>query len=205
MSDVEAGQSDDHGLWMALSEVAEAKGISRAAVSQRVSRLEEQGLISTRPGPGKTKLVNIAQFDRVVGQVGDLAREQAAATRRGDDVEDGEGGGSAGSAYTREQAKRMAYQAEISRLDLEERLGNLVQVAELRPVIEAAGHAVAKAIDGLTQEADALREAALVEDHTVFNRALRDAARRIRAEAMKEIKAALPGAKARAEGVAREG
>lgn len=185
--------SEAPGLWMTISELAAAKDLGRSAVSERVLRLEEQGLLTTRPGKGRTKLVNVAEFDRVVGQVTDLAREQGAATRRGAEGEGDEAQGGAGGAYTREQAKRMAYLAEISRLDLEERLGNLVRVDELRPVIEVACASAARVIDSLVQEADALREAAQSEDAYSFDRVLKDVARRLRTDVAAEMRKAMPG------------
>lgn len=184
---------------MTISDLAEAKGLGRSAVSERVLRLEKQGLITTRPGKGKQKLVNLAEFDRVIGQVADLGREQGAATKRGAGDDDG---GGASSAYTREQARRMAYLAEMARLDLDERKGELVKVSELRPVITAAGEATAKAIDSLLFDEDEIRRAAQGEDEMALRSTLKAIARRIRTEALQNLRADLATRRGASEQVA---
>ena len=50
-----------------LGEVARALQIDPAAVSRRVARLEAKGRITTRSGPNRMKLINLADFSRVTG------------------------------------------------------------------------------------------------------------------------------------------
>lgn len=69
------------GLWLSISEIARLKGKTRQAIAKRVAALAEDGLLETRPGENGTKLVNLAQFDRAVGEVGDAIKEGAAETR----------------------------------------------------------------------------------------------------------------------------
>lgn len=192
MADEIPNTLDPAGLWLTITELAEAKGLGKAAVSERVSRFEAQGLLATRPGKGKTKLVNLAEFDRVAGQVTDLAREQGAATRRG--AGDDAPPESNSAAYTREQARNMAYRAELSRLELEERLGNLVEVAKLRPIIAASAAAAVAVLDRLPQEADELRAICARDDGADLERSLKEIAHRMRAEIAAAIAAAMPGA-----------
>lgn len=148
--------TDDNetGLWMTVSELATIKLLTRSAISERVSRLEQQGLIKTKSGKGKTKLVNVAEFDRVIGQVADLAREQGAATRRGGDGEEFDATPSASSTYSKEQAKRMAYLAEMSRLDLAERMGKLIRADQYTAALNSAVSELVRIVDALPQKAD---------------------------------------------------
>lgn len=190
MTDEAASALDPAGLWLTITELAEAKGLGKAAVSERVSRFEEQGLLETRPGKGKTKLVNLAAYDRLIGQVTDLAREQGAATRKGGGDELPE---SNSAAYTRETARRAAYQAELMRLELEERTGKLVKVADLRPIVEASAAAAVAAIERLPQEADELLAIAARGDVAELERALKAIATRMRSEIAAAIEAAVPG------------
>jgi hypothetical protein len=54
---------DDPALWISISELARRKGISQQAVSERIGRLGSK--IELRPGRGRERLVNIAQFDQL--------------------------------------------------------------------------------------------------------------------------------------------
>jgi hypothetical protein len=71
---------DDPALWISISELARRKGISQQAVSDRISRLGSK--IELRPGRGRERLVNIAQFDQVTGENSFLPQTAAAATVR---------------------------------------------------------------------------------------------------------------------------
>jgi hypothetical protein len=71
---------DDPALWISISELARRKGITQQSVSERISRLA--GKIELRPGKGRERLVNIAQFDQVTGENSFLPQTAAAATVR---------------------------------------------------------------------------------------------------------------------------
>src|SRR3954469_7587607 len=90
-------------VWMSVTELAKQRGIRKNSLSECVSRLEAQGLISTKRGHGKIKLINVAEFERAVSQGADLGREQGNRTRRQD------AGEPASASYTREQTRKMAY------------------------------------------------------------------------------------------------
>lgn len=150
MADLDPNTPD--AAWVSISELARLKGLSKAAVSERVKGLIQKGQLSTKPGKGKVVLVNLAAFDRVIGETTDLAKaagaetkRQAASTTPRDD---------AAPIYTAEQARHMAYRAESARLDLEERQGKILQVADVVAAIAAAGDAIARAIEKLPTGAD---------------------------------------------------
>ena len=134
-------QQVDNGLWLSVSELARQRNRDKGSMSRRVARLEEQGLLTTRLD-GKTKLVNAAEFDKAVGQAGDAIKEQAAKP-----AEDSGG-------LSAEQTKRTAYLAELARLDLEERQGKLVPVADLTAAMVRCAEKLARLADGIVGMSD---------------------------------------------------
>jgi hypothetical protein len=70
----------DAALWISISELARRKGVSPQAISDRINRLK--GKVELRPGRGREKLVNVAQFDLVTGENTYAPQTQAAATVR---------------------------------------------------------------------------------------------------------------------------
>lgn len=145
--------------WVSVSELARLKGLSKAAVSERVSRFIKGGQLSTKPGKGKVKLVNLAAFDRVAGETTDLAKAAGHATRKHTAAGTPApslppGADPLAPIYTAEQARHMAYKAESARLDLEERQGKIVAIAAVEQAVTAAAEALARAVDQLPTLAD---------------------------------------------------
>lgn len=146
--------------WVSISELARLKGLVKSAVSERVAGYIAKGLLSTRPGKGKVKLVNLAAFDRVAGETTDLAKVAGAKTRRQHAAPPPPAASDPLTPiYTAEQARHMAYKAESARLDLEERQGKILQIADVAAAITLAGEALARAIDHLPNLADDLAAA----------------------------------------------
>ena len=107
------------GHWVSLSELAKLKGISRQSVNEKVSRLEKEGRLSTKKD-GRRRMVELATFDRIVGQVGDGVREIGAQTKRKDaDTQ-------LNSGLRDAQADNAAYAAKLKALDYAERTGQVV-------------------------------------------------------------------------------
>lgn len=153
--------SGPDGLWLTITELAERKGVGKPTISERVSRFEARGLITTRPGKGKAKLVNLAEYDRVAGEVTDLAREQGAATRRQDALPAEptplpSPGAAAGTdpVYTREQARKMAYSADREKIALGEALKVLVPVDRLAEEAQLLFAPMVSRLDRLESRAD---------------------------------------------------
>ncbi|MGO7263760.1 winged helix-turn-helix domain-containing protein [Rhizobium johnstonii] len=109
------------GVWISIKDLADLKGVSKQAISQRVKNLEAEGLIEVRQN-GRFREVELVSYDRAVGQTASLSREQAAETRRG------ESKSSPGSALRDAQTGRAMYEARLKALDYEERIGNLVAI-----------------------------------------------------------------------------
>lgn len=108
------------GHWVSVSELAKMKGISRQTASEKVSRLEKEGRLSTRMN-GRLRMVELATYDRLVGQVGDAAREIGAATKKTTDDASGNGG-----ALRDAQTEKAKYETRLKALDFAERSGQVV-------------------------------------------------------------------------------
>lgn len=181
--------------WVSISELARLKGLGKAAVSERVSGFVAKGLLSTKPGKGKVKLVNLAAFDRVAGETTDLARAAGAETKRlnlapaappqlppADPL---------APVYTAEQARHMAYKAESAKLDLEERQGKILQAAAVAAAITMAGEAIARAVDQIPALADDLAAAVAQTGASGARTLLKARARDIREMMARELAAVL--------------
>ena len=144
----------DAGLWLSVSDIARQKGKSRQAIAKRVDSLVEVGKLETKPGARGTKLVNLAQFDRAIGDVGDAVKEGAAETRA-----EAEGDANKNPALRDHQARAAQYTADLKFLDLEERLGRLVPVAEVADAAAKSAEATVRIIDRLPTYADAIAAA----------------------------------------------
>jgi len=131
-------------IWLSLTDVAAQKGVSKVAIHKRVKKFVGAGMLSTKPGPRGTVLVNIVAFDRLVADETDPAQ----ALRNGGELDldnesdgvaetvaganDGPAGKQPGAgSYASARADRESYQAENARLDLEERLDRLTDREEV--------------------------------------------------------------------------
>ncbi len=151
------------GLWMSVSELAKAKGVSRQSMHERVARLEQQGAITLRPGQGRAKLVNVAEFDRAAGETLDAVRALNGAAAAA--------AGPADPVLAKEQARRAAYDADLKQLDLEERLGKLIPVADVEDAMTTCAETMVRGIEQLPGRADELA-AAVARDGAVGARTL---------------------------------
>ncbi|MBZ7923119.1 winged helix-turn-helix domain-containing protein [Ensifer adhaerens] len=123
MSDlVQQMEAMPEGHWISVSELAKLKGISRQTASEKVAKLESEGRLSTRKN-GRLRMVELATYDRLVGQIGDAAREIGAATKKSVDEASGNGG-----ALRDAQAEKAKYETRLKALDFAERTGQVVPI-----------------------------------------------------------------------------
>lgn len=115
-----ASSPGSDGVWLTIAELAKRKGISRQSASERINRLEQDGLIATRRD-GRSRLVELATFDRAVGQTGNAFREQGAETKR-------ETTEPPTAALRDAQTQRAQYESKLKALDYAERTGQLVPI-----------------------------------------------------------------------------
>ena len=177
-----ADEVDAAGLWMTISDLARARGVSKQAASKRVERFEAQKLIETRIGPRGTKLVNVAQFDRAAGEATDAVREL---NGKGSNAEPEP---SRDPVLAKEQARRAAYDADLKKLDLDERLGKLLPIDEVEAAMVRCAEALAQAINQLPSRADDLAAAVAKEGTTGARAFLRALSRDLLAKLAKEMR-----------------
>lgn len=160
------------GSWLTITELAAAKGVSKATISERVSRLEGQGRLVTRRD-GKSKLVNLAEFDVAVGETTDLAKVQAIATRQQSappSLADALPADPSAPVYTREQARHMAYKADLAEIDLKRRRGEVIETGLVTEAMARCSGAIVKLLDQMPGRADDLA-AAVARDGAMGARA----------------------------------
>ncbi len=146
-------EADGAGVWVTCAELARRKNISRQAAAKRVAALEADGKIRTRR-EGSKRLVDLAEYDRAVGEVGDAVKEAAAETRRD--------AGNNSPALRDAQTDRARYEARLKALDLAERQGNLLPIAGdhgAAAAVTRCGLAIARETDGIIRHADEIATA----------------------------------------------
>lgn len=172
-------EADDGGVWITCAELARRKGISRQAAAKRVASLEGEGKIRTRKD-GKTRLVDLAAYDKAVGEVGDAVKEQAAETSRGN----------ASPAMRDAQTERAQYEARLKALDLGERQRQLLPINGEHGIDAAAsaiGVRLAQDLDGMVRFADEMAQAVSKEGTAGARRLFKEIARRTREQLMQSL------------------
>lgn len=127
---------------ISMSDLAARKGVSVQAIDKRVKGLERDGLITTEKR-GRKRMVDMAAYDRAVGEVGDAVRESAVQSAKQS---------SAPSHLRDNQAELAAYKARMAQLDLAERYGQIIPTkghAGLESAVLRVGTEIAQEIDGL--------------------------------------------------------
>lgn len=177
---VEAGGG---GVWIACAELAKRRGVSRAAISKRVAQLVEAGKIDTRR-EGRSLLVELASFDRAVGETGNAIKEQAAETRKGV---------AATSAAMRDaQTERAQYDARLKAIDLAERQRMILPIDGEHGIESAAiaiGVVLARELDGLIRHADDIAAAVSRDGVAGARRVLKEVGTKIRASTAQALAA----------------
>lgn len=190
----------DAGLWLSVTELAERRGVRKSTISEKVKRLVEDGLLTTKPGKGNMKLINVAQYDVAIGNVGDGAKEQGAATKAATAIENDTPSprSSDGGRFRDEQTREKAYTADLKFIELERLRGNLLPVAEFDAVAEEAAGRIADVVDGLLARDSELTGIAVKEGENGMRSALKRIARGQREQIVKAMKEMAAAARARA-------
>ncbi len=137
-----------------LTELASSRGISKPSASINISRWTAQGAKITTRKKGKVLLVDGDAYDKAHADAATGSKSRL----------DGNRGNKTGAkpaygSYAREQARKIGYEAELKRLELEERLGNLIPREDLQRATELASEAVLRSIDHAVMRVDELQEA----------------------------------------------
>lgn len=179
-------EPDVGGVWVTCADLARRRNVSRAAITKRVGQLEAEGKISTRR-EGKSRLVELASFDRAVGETGDAYKEQAAESARRSP---------SAPAMRDAQTEKAQYEARLKALDLAERMGELLPIRGEHGIEAAAaaiGVALARDADGMIRYADDIATAVSKEGVAGARRVLREIGNKFRqsfAESLAKLAAA---------------
>jgi hypothetical protein len=101
-------------------------------------------LLKPRAGKGGAKLINIAEFDRAAGEATDAVRElngSGAAALPAPGVQPGD------PILAREQARRVSYEADLKKIDLEERLGRIAPLDRVRAAVAEFAQVLGRVIE----------------------------------------------------------
>jgi DNA-binding MarR family transcriptional regulator len=124
--------ADDADEWMSISDLARAIGRDKGGVSRRVARFESQGLLTTRVGESGQKLVSRSEYDRVASETTDTKQELNGLKHRSANGNVPASASPAGPPLARAQAAKTDAQAQLARLDLSQRLGQLLPIDDTR-------------------------------------------------------------------------
>jgi hypothetical protein len=182
------GALGEAGLWLPLSELARARNISKQVISKNLKRWGERGHAVATRKRGKELLVNVAEYDVARGNVGDLARQAAQETRA-----QGES-----SSYTSEQRRKMGYEADLKRIELQRARAELVPAGEVQGAAETWAEAIVQALEHVVTHADEITATANKEGkpgvRIALKRIVRDLRERVARDAERFVAAAMSAA-----------
>jgi DNA-binding MarR family transcriptional regulator len=159
----------DGGLWLTISELAKREGVGKPTISERVKRLEADGLVKSKPGRGRQKLVNLAQYLVATNKAGDAAKQLAADTRaEADAPQPPEPGGD--PTYRAAQTRRAQLDADLKEIELAQKRGELLPVADIEDAAGKFAEAIVRVLDRIPTRADEIA-AAVGRDGTTGARA----------------------------------
>jgi hypothetical protein len=169
------------------AEYSRHAGISKAAVSKQIAsgRIPVYGPTGSKVAAGDLgkKFINAAEAD--------LARSQSRSRVNVEDDEDtpqaepsapcaAPAGDEAQPNLTRARTASEAYRAQLLRLDLEERRGQLMRVSKVEDTLAMIGEKIVRIIDQLPMDADDLATAVARGGVPALRLAMKDIARRQR-------------------------
>lgn len=139
---------------LTISQIAERHGMSRQAVSRRVSRLAErhEGFQVRRDVEGRVVGVPVAEYEVLIGRFGDSAKRPIPQRQPRLD----EGGGAAEQSLDQARLLTAQVNAERAAIQLRRDKGELVRRERIEAALEEAGLEVAGIVDRLPRYADEL-------------------------------------------------
>lgn len=137
-------------LMWPMTKIAERDGVSRQAVHKATHKFVNDGVVTgiERDQKGYITAVNIVEYDRARGTSADPAKMQGSATKK--IIEEDAGQQPAGklpSDYTRAITEKAFYETELKKIELRERMGQLVIVSKFDEAGAIAGKAIVAAIE----------------------------------------------------------
>ena len=148
-------QGERHGSSLAekcmrdakVREIAKLKGHARQSIHEHVEKLEAAGKLLTRRGKGGTRLVNLAEYDFVRGEVTNLPQQQAADTARA---------APADSAFNVARTRIAEYEAALKRLEYEKQVGELLRTEDVVRSMEKCTASIVRSLELLPTQTEEL-------------------------------------------------
>ena len=147
----------DAGIWLTITALAAHLGVAKATVSARVTKLEADGNLKTRPGKGKAKEVNLASYIAAIGETGDPSKEQGAETKSetADDPAN-----SRDPSFRAAATKEKEHLAQLAEIRVGKELGKYVEAEYFVPAVEECAEVIARILDRPLSKAADLASAA---------------------------------------------
>lgn len=147
----------DAGIWLSITELAERFGVAKATVSARVSKFEAEGIVKTKPGKGKAKLVNLADYESAIDEHGDPAKEQGAETKSttADDPAQ-----SRDPRFRDAATKEKEHLAQLAEIRVGKELGKYIEADFFKPAVEECAEVILRILDRPLSKAADLEAAA---------------------------------------------
>src|ERR1700754_2643587 len=122
-----SAEQSEPELWLRITELAKREGVAKSVISEKVKAWEaEEGNLVRVRREGRSKLVELGTFLRAKQSTGNAAKEAGPQTRE----------------------KQIA--AYLKELELRQRLGQLVPVADVEDAALKAGQAIVTVIDRIS-------------------------------------------------------
>lgn len=160
-----------------VTDLAGMLGVDKAVVSRKVKRFEASGALEATPAaPGRQKLVNVAAYLAAADQSIDAIRALNGAFAQAEPAAEL----GASPILAKEQARRVAIQADLAQIELDTARGTLVQVGDVRDAMARAAGELVRGLDGLTARADDFASAVASGGVPGLRSALKEAIRELR-------------------------
>jgi DNA-binding MarR family transcriptional regulator len=130
--------------WLNISELAALRGRNKAAVSRRVARMERDGLLRSRKGPGGQKLVNVEEFTRLADTEIDAVNEANGILA----------GAEPDPILHKEQARKTRIAADLAQIELDRQLGLLVAIEDVQSAARAAAERLRRGVEQMGSRAE---------------------------------------------------
>lgn len=153
MSDLLDHKNTSDGLWLNMKELADRQGVTRQAMHKRIKKLVASGHLKTKKS-GRSVLVNLAEYDFAVAKNGDAFAEQAAKTQSGQSQI-----GNEDLALRNAQRKKVQYDVELKKLQLDRELGKVRPVEEIENAGVSAASEILRVLEKLPSMADEITRA----------------------------------------------
>jgi hypothetical protein len=171
-------------------------------MSKRINRLVSQGLLEIRLGLQGAKLVNIMAYDRLRARTADGIRSIAAASTRNSalpaiprsETLDPDESQPNDPSLVKEQTRRVSYQADLAKLDLYERLKQLLPAEDVQKAMEVLGEKTIRALECFLSYSDEIATAVGKDGSHGARAVLKKAVRDVRKALAADIETILAGA-----------